>query len=234
MTPIVFASGQLLTAAVWAPQIEALSPGREVILADHTHDDTIAGMADRLLAAAPAQFCLVAHAMGGFVAFEVMRRAPERVERLALLATLAPADGPTQTQRRQGYIRLVEEGRFEAVAEERIPMLIAPARRGEAALTQAIRQMARDTGPEIFLRQQRAIMSRPDSRPGLPHITAPTLIVWGEEDGITTAAHQSEILLGVPNARLETLPACGHLLTLEQPERVNGLLAAFLGFDGQT
>jgi len=228
MSPIVFATSQLLTPAVWSPQVEALSPGRDIILADHTRDDTIAGLADRLLAAAPPRFHLVAHGMGGFVAFEVMRRAPERVERLALLATLASADGPAQTQRRAGYIRLVEDGRFEAVAEERIPMLIAPARRGETALTQAVRQMARDTGPEIFLRQQRAIMGRPDSRPGLPDITAPTLIVWGEADGITAAAHQSEMLLGIAGSRLETLPACGHLSTLEQPSQVNALLAAFL------
>jgi len=84
-------------------------------------------MAARLLETAPPLFTLIAHAMGGFVAFEVMRRAPERVARLALLATLATADGPAQTARREGYIRLVEQGRFEQVAEERIPMLVAPA-----------------------------------------------------------------------------------------------------------
>jgi pimeloyl-ACP methyl ester carboxylesterase len=228
MTPIVLASGQLLTPDVWAPQIAALSRGRQIVLADHTRDDTITGMAERLLAAAPPRFHLAAHAMGGFVAFEVMRRAPERVARLALLTTLAPNDGPAQTARRQGYIQLVENGQFDQVAEERIPMLLAPGRRDDPALTGAVRQMARDTGPEIFLRQQRAIMRRQDSRPGLPRIAAPTLIIWGEQDGITTAAHQCELALGIPAARLDTLSDCGHLATLEAPERVNALLSDWL------
>jgi len=226
--PLVLACGQLLTPGVWAPQVKALSPGRRVLVADHTLDDSIAGMAARLLEAAPPRFALAGHAMGGFVAFEVMRRAPERVAALALLATLAPADGPAQTARREGYVRLVEDGRFDAVAEERIPMLVAPARRSDEALADAIRQMARETGPEVFLRQQRAIMSRQDSRPTLAAIAVPTLIVWGEEDGITTRAHQDEILAGVPAARLETLPGCGHLSTLEAPDQVNGLLSGWL------
>lgn len=226
--PLVLACGQLLTPRVWAPQVEALSPGRQVLVADHTRDDTIAGMAARLLDAAPPRFTLAGHAMGGFVAFEVMRRAPERVAALALLATLAPADGPAQTARREGYIRLVEDGRFDAVAEERIPMLVAPARRSDEVLADAIRQMARETGPEVFLRQQRAIMSRQDSGPTLAAIAVRTLIVWGEEDGITTRAHQDEILAGVPGARLATLPGCGHLSTLEAPDQVNGLLADWL------
>jgi len=226
--PVVLASGQLLTAQAWTPQVAALAPTRAVTIADHTQDDSIAGMAARLLDAAPSRFALVAHAMGGFVAFEVMRRAPERVARLALLATLAPADGPAQTARREGYIRLVEDGRFKQVAEERIPMLIAPQRRSDEALTGLIRQMVRDTGPETFMRQQRAIMGRTDSRPGLPDITAPTLLIWGSEDGIVTRAHQDEILAGISGARLEVLEGCGHLSTLEAPDRVNALLAAWL------
>jgi len=226
--PVVLASGQLLTAQAWTPQVAALASTRAVTIADHTQDDSIAGMAARLLDAAPSRFALVAHAMGGFVAFEVMRRAPERVARLALLATLAPADGPAQTARREGYIRLVEDGRFKQVAEERIPMLIAPQRRSDEALTGLIRQMVRDTGPETFMRQQRAIMGRTDSRPGLPDITAPTLLIWGSEDGIVTRAHQDEILAGISGARLEVLEGCGHLSTLEAPDRVNALLAAWL------
>src|SRR4051812_13369352 len=120
---VVFASGQLLTEDVWAPQAVALADDYEMIVADHLHDDSIAGMARRLLDGAPARFHLVAHAMGGFTAFEVMRQAPERVRSLVLIGTLASADGPAQTERRQGYIRLVEAGNFAGVVEERIPML---------------------------------------------------------------------------------------------------------------
>ncbi|MBB4632735.1 alpha/beta fold hydrolase [Sphingosinicella soli] len=226
--PVVLACGQLLTREVWAPQIAAWSAEREVIVADHTQDETIAGMAQRLLDAAPPRFALAAHAMGGFTAFEVMRQAPERVARLALLATLAPADGPAQTARRQGYIDLVEAGHFQQVAQERIPMLLSPARSEDPALVDAVRRMAAETGAETFLRQQRAIMSRADSRPSLEQIRVPTLILWGDADGITTRAHQDELAAGIPNARFDVLPGIGHLLTLEAPKAVSDTIALWL------
>jgi pimeloyl-ACP methyl ester carboxylesterase len=225
---VVFASGQLLTEDVWAPQAMALGHDYDLIIADHGHDDTIAGMAKRLLEAAPARFHLVAHAMGGFTAFEVMRQAPERVASLALIATLATADGPAQTERRMGYIRLVEAGRFDQVAEERIPMLVHPDRRGDEALLDVIRHMAADTGAERFLRQQRAIMGRTDSRPSLAAIDVPTLVIRGDADGITTQAQQDEILAGIPHARFVEIAHCGHLPTLEAPEATNRLLAEWL------
>lgn len=221
---VVFASGQLLTEAVWAPQVAALAPDHELIIADHTLDDTIAGMAVRLLATAPPRFHLIAHAMGGFTAFEVMRQAPERVISLALIATLAPNDGPAQTQRRQGYVRLVEAGNFDGVVEERIPILIHPDRRGDAALTSVIRKMASDTGAEVFLRQQRAIMGRIDSRPSLAAIKVPTVLIRGDCDGITTPAHQDEMLSGIAGSRREVIADCGHLPTLERPEVLSALL----------
>lgn len=227
--PVVLVSGQLLTAEFWAPQIAVLAPQCDLRLADHGRRDTIAGMAGQLLAESPGRFDLVAHAMGGFVAFEVMRQAPERVRSLALLSTLAPADGPAQTERRQGYIRLVEEGRFEAVVEERLPILVHPARREDEPLLTVVRRMARDTGPETFLTQQRAIMSRIDSRPGLAAIACPTLLIWGRQDGIATLAHQEEIAGAVPGARLEVLEDCGHLSTLERPGTVSELLRAWVG-----
>lgn len=225
---VVLVTGQLLTAEAFAPQIAALSPRFDLRLADHASDDTISGMAERLLSEAPERFDLVAQAMGGFVAFEVMQRAPGRVRSLALLATLAPDDGPAQTARREGYIRLVEDGRFEEVVEERIPILAHPARREDEALLCVIRRMARDTGADTFLRQQRAIMSRADSRPTLATIPCPTLLIWGRQDGITTEAHQQEMLGAIPGARLEKIEDCGHLATLEKPRTVSALLAGWL------
>lgn len=227
--PVVLVAGQLLTDAVFAPQVAALrAAGHEVIVADHQRDETIAGMAVRLLANAPERFALLGLAMGGFVAFEVMRQAPERVDRMALLATLAPNDGPAQTARRQGYIDLVESGRFADVIEERIPMLFAPDKREDATVLAIARQMAADTGADTFMRQQRAIMSRADSRPSLPAMQVPAMLLWGDADGIATRAHQDEMLAGLPNARLEIIPGGGHLATLEQPEAVNAALFNWL------
>src|SRR6185369_2264273 len=163
-----------------------------------------------------------------FTAFEVMRQAPERVTSLVLIATLAPNDGPAQTERRQGYIRLVEDGRFEEVVEERIPILVHPARREDAPLLTVVRRMATETGASRFLGQQRAIMSRTDSRPSLAAIAVPTLLIRGDQDGITTQAHQDEILDRIPGARLISIEDCGHLPTLEKPVSTNQILDDWL------
>ena len=225
--PIVLITGQLLTDAVWQPLLEQW-PGREVIIADNRSDDTIEGFAQRLLDNAPPKFVLVGHAMGGFVAFEVMRRAPDRVAKLALIATLASADGPAQTARRQGYIDLVTSGQFDEVVEERIPILFPEEKREDEQLLAIARTMAADTGADTFLAQQRAIMARIDSRPRLGEIAVPTLLIWGEKDGITSRAHHDEIAEAIPGARLEVVAGVGHLPTVEAPELVAGLLSRFI------
>lgn len=225
--PIVLITGQLLTDAVWQPLLDAWGD-REVIVADNRSDDTIEGFAQRLLDNAPPKFVLVGHALGGFIAFEVMRRAPERVAKLALISTLASADGPAQTARRQGYIDLVTSGQFDQVVEERIPILFPEDKRSDERLLGIARQMAADTGAETFLAQQRAIMARIDSRPRLGEIAVPTLLIWGEQDGITSRAHHDEILESIPGARLEVVPGAGHLPTVEAPELVAALLTEFI------
>lgn len=225
--PIILITGQLLTHAVWRPLIDAWSD-REVIVADNCSDDTIAGFAQRLLDNAPPKFVLIAHAMGGFIAFEIMRHAPERVAKLVLISTLASADGPAQTARRQGYIDLVESGRFDQVVEERIPILFPEEKRSDERLLGIARKMAADTGADTFLAQQRAIMTRIDSRPRLGEIAVPTLLIWGEKDGITSREHHDEILEAIPGARLEVVPGAGHLPTVEAPEVVVPLLTDFI------
>ncbi len=226
-SPIVLMTGQLLTDAVWAP-LQAAWSNRDVSIADNRHGNSIADFAQRLLAQAPPQFVLIAHAMGGFVAFEVMRQAPERVTKLVLISTLAAADGPAQTMRRQGYIDLVESGRFDQVVEERIPILFPPDRRDDAVLLNLAREMAADTGPETFLRQQRALMNRIDSRPWLHEITVPTLAIWGDGDGITTRAQHEEIAAAIPGARLAVISGAGHLPMLEMPDQVIPVLTEFV------
>ena len=227
-TPILLIAGQLLTERLWAPQVEGLGDRFELTIADQSSHDTIAAMAAAILRDAPVRFSIAGHAMGAFVAFEILRQAPGRVDRLVLMSTLASADLPAQTARREGYLRLVEAGRFGEVVEERLPLLLSPKRRSDDELVAVARNMAATTGPDAFLRQQRAIMSRPDSRPSLKAITCPTLILFGRQDGIVTLEHQEEMRQRIPDARLEVLEDCGHLMTLEQPARVNALLGAFL------
>lgn len=228
MTKIALIPSQLCTELLFEPQVEALSAiGEPRIYVQRDHD-TIGAMAQGVLDKAAQSFALVAHGMGGFVAFEIWRRAPERVTRLVLMSGIAPADTPKQTVRREGYLRLVEQGRFDGIIEERIPMLVNPARVGDESVTRVLRQMASDTGPDIFQRQQRAIMARADSRPTLATITCPTLLMFGRQDGISNLDHQNEMLNGIAGARLEILEDCGHMMTIERPEKVNDVLTGFL------
>lgn len=215
--PLVLVHSQLLTAELWRAVRPAFETRGPVHCADVTRDETIEGMAGRLLADAPERFDLVALGMGGFVAFAALRKAPGRIRRLVLVSTLPEADSDAQTRRRAGYSAMVERGEFDAVAEERIPLLLGrEARDGDIAA--AVREMARAVGPEAFLRQQSAIMARPDSTPMLAGIVQPTLVLRGEEDGIMSDAH-FEILSGtIPNARGFVVPHSGHLIPLERPE----------------
>ena len=228
--PVVLITGQLLTDAVWAPLIERW-PDRHVTIARNTGEETIEGFARNLLNEAPERFALVGHAMGGFVAMEATRTAPERVAKLVLVSTLASDDGPAQTKRRQGYIDLVESGAFADVIEERIPMLFPPDRRDDAQLLSVARKMAADTGAQTFLAQQRAIMTRADSRPRLSQIEVPTLLVRGEDDGIVSAEYHAEIEAAIANSRSVTIASTGHLPMLEAPDAFATRLTEFLDED---
>jgi len=221
MASVIFLSGQLCTEALWQHQPD----GQRMELRDH---DTVGNLARSFLAATPERFALIAHGMAGFVAFEILRQEPMRVEKLVLISTLAQADTPKQTVRREGYLRLVADGRFDDIIDERIPMLVHPDRRSDGALTVTLRQMARDTGETQFLYQQRAIMSRPDSRPGLSAIVCPCLLVFGRADGITTLEHQNEMLDAIPHAHLTIFENSGHMVPLERPQALNAALRTFL------
>lgn len=226
---IIFIPSQLLTADLWAPQVAAFKGKAGCMVANNSGADTIAGIAAALLAGAPKTFSLCAHGMGGFVAFEVLRQAPERVEKLVLISTLASADTPAQTARRLGYLKLVEVGEFAKVVEERIPMMIPAERRNDDALVGLVRKMAANTGAEAFLRQQKAIMGRIDSRPSLDKIRCPTLLIYGRFDGISNLDAQQEMLTGIKNARLEIVEDSGHLVPIERPEKANALIGNWIG-----
>ncbi len=136
-------------------------------VADHTRDDTIAAIARRILAAAPPRFALAGLSMGGYIAFEIMRQAPQRVAKLALLDTGPRAETPQQTEGRRPRIELARAGRFAEVEDGLFPLLVHRDRHGDAALKSIVRAMGEETGAEVFLRQQQAIMGRADSRPAL-------------------------------------------------------------------
>jgi pimeloyl-ACP methyl ester carboxylesterase len=199
-----------------------------VIVADHRSDDSIAGIARRVLADAPPRFVLLGLSMGGYIAFEIMRQAPSRIAGLALLDTSARPETSEQTIRRQAQIDMARSGRFDEISEQMFAVLSRPAGLGDARIRQVIRAMAADTGPAAFIRQQTAIMGRADSRPTLSTLRCPTLVVVGDEDKLTPPDLAVEIAQGIPDARLEVVAECGHLSTLDQPERVTKILGSWM------
>ena len=226
--PIVLVAGLYATPRFYEPQLPALWAFGPVTIADHRRDDSMAGIARRILSSAPQRFALAGHSMGGYIAFEIMRQAPQRVAKLALLDTAARPDTPEQSERRRSQIAIAAGGRMKAIVELQLPALVHPSRRSDPALRRSIELMAEETGAEAFIRQQTAIMGRADSRPTLAAICCPTLVLVGEQDEVTPPDRAREMAEGIAGARLVTLPECGHMCALEQPERVTQELAAWL------
>jgi pimeloyl-ACP methyl ester carboxylesterase len=226
--PLVLLPGLLCDAALWRAQVEGLGVVAEPLVIDLTRDDSLGGMARRALAAAPPSFALAGLSMGGYVAQEIMRQASERVSKLALLDTSARADTPEQTARRRGLIELSEKGEFKGVTPRLLPLLIHPARHEDKPLTDVVTGMAERAGKEAFLRQQKAIMGRPDGREDLRRIACPTLVLCGRQDALTPLALHEEIAGLVPGAKLQVVDDCGHLSTLEKPLTVTAALRQWL------
>jgi len=225
---LILVPGLLCSARLWAAQIDGLSDLADIAVADMTRDDTMAGMAQRVLDCTDGTFSLAGLSMGGYVAMEVMRRAPERVERLALLDTGARADTEEQIIRRRDLIGLADRGEFKAVSPKLLPLFVHPDRLADKAMVDAISKMADSVGKDAFLRQQQAIMHRPDSRPGLAAIACPTLVVCGREDVLTPPELSEEIAGLVPGADFVLIEGCGHLSTMERPDDVNAALRSWM------
>jgi pimeloyl-ACP methyl ester carboxylesterase len=230
--PTLLLPGLAATTRLYAAQIPLLWQFGPVMLADHRRDDSIAAIARRILDQAPPRFALLGLSMGGYIGFELLRQAPARVMRLALLDTSARPDTPEQTARRGALIDQARAGRFGEVADLLYPVLVHPDRLADHGLRAQVRCMAEETGAEAFIRQQTAIMNRIDSRPHLAAIGCPTLVLVGDADQLTPPERAQEIAAAIPGARLVVVPASGHLSTLEQPERVNAALLEWLAAPG--
>jgi pimeloyl-ACP methyl ester carboxylesterase len=166
--------------------------------------------------------------MGGYISFELMRQAPRRVVRLALLDTAARPDTPEVSAARRTQVGLATNGRFEEVIDALYPRLVHASRLDDAGLRELNRQMGREVGVPGYCKQQAANIARPDSRPTLASIRCPTLVLVGDSDQLTPPDRAHEIANGVAGARLVTVAGCGHLSALEEPDAVNEALLALL------
>ncbi len=226
--PTLLIPGLACSAWLYAAQIPALWRFGPVVVAKHTDQSSMEELAQAILADAPPRFTLAGLSMGGYIAFEIMRQAPERVLKLALLDTSARPDTPEQSEIRRERIAMAQGGEFTAIPGLLFPGLVHIRRKDDAGLKVVVEQMAAETGAEGFVRQQTANIARPDSRPVLSAIKCPTLVLVGDGDQLTPPLFAQEIAEGIPGARLEVVEDCGHLSTLERPEIVTQTLAAWL------
>jgi pimeloyl-ACP methyl ester carboxylesterase len=226
--PLVILPGLLEDADAFEHQIAVLRDVASCTVADLTGTDTIAGLARHALEQAPTgPFALAGHSMGGYVALEILRQAPERAARLALLNTHARPDTPESTADRRRLMALAQRD-FPAVVATLTPRLVAARHLGDAAITGTIGEMALATGVEAFLRQESAIIGRIDSRPHLGRIRCRTLVVAAREDALMPVELLEELARGIPRSTLAIIEDCGHMASMERPGEVAELLGAWL------
>jgi pimeloyl-ACP methyl ester carboxylesterase len=220
--------GLLCDARLWRDQVAALAGRVRPAVADLTRDDSLDAMAQRALDSVPGRFALCGLSMGGYAALALLRLAPQRVSRLCLMDTSARPDTPGQIRRRRGLMALTQGHRFRGVTPRLLPQLLHPDRLSDTQLCAEIVAMADRVGRDAFLRQQRAILQRPDSRPELARIGVSTLVVAGSHDAVTPPDLAEEMAERIPGAALRIIPGAGHLPSLEAPQTVNELMRQWL------
>jgi pimeloyl-ACP methyl ester carboxylesterase len=230
--PLLLLPGLLCDGRLWRDQAARLGDVAVPHVADLTLDDKLGGMAARAIAmmdaAGAARFAVAGLSMGGYVALEVMRQVPGRVERLALFDTSARPDTPEQARQRKGLMSLTRSGQFRGVTPRLLPRLLH-ADHQSGPLAGEVMAMAERVGRDAFLRQQAAILGRPDSRGDLGRIAVPTLVGVGEADILTPPELAREMAGAIPGAVLHEVPGCAHLPPMEAPEAVTLLMRGWLG-----
>jgi pimeloyl-ACP methyl ester carboxylesterase len=230
---LVLVPGLLCDAAVWEAQRTALAPRADIVVADHGSLDTLAAMAARVLESVPGRFALAGHSMGGRVAFEVLRQAPQRVAGLALLDTACRplAAGAAGEQERHGRLALLALARrdgMRAMAREWLRGMVHPLRLGDAPLVEAILAMFERKTPDVFAAQIHALLGRPDAGELLGGIACPTLVLCGAQDAWALPQGHRDMAAAIPGSTLTEVPGCGHMAPMERPAEVSAALAAWL------
>lgn len=225
---LVLLPGLLNTRRLFESQIADLADIADAIVPELWRHDSIGAMAQATLDAAPQRFALGGFSMGGYVCFEILRRAPERVERLALMDTQATPDTPEATARRRGFIEQTRLGRFHGVQPSLLPTIVHRSHLDDRAVVQPILDMATEVGSDGFCREQTAMIARPDSRHLLVDIDVPTVVIVGRQDQATPLARAQEMATDIANARLVIIEECGHMAPLERPAEVSAALRRWL------
>jgi pimeloyl-ACP methyl ester carboxylesterase len=226
MNPLVLLPGLACNETVWRAQLDALAEWQPRVADVATRADSIPAMAALLLREHAGPLVLCGASMGGMIAMEAARQAPERIAGLALLGTDARADSSEMIALREAAIELFAQGRAREVIEPNVAMAFHP--ENASALAPAYLEMVLAAGARQLIAQNRAVIARPDARTHLRDAKCPVLVMCGEQDLLTPPERSREIAALVPNAQLVMVPRCGHMLTLERPDLVNATLAAWL------
>lgn len=227
-TPLVFLPGMMCDARLFMPQITALSSEIAVTVAPITVGETVEAIARNVLSQLPQTFALAGLSMGGIVAMEMLRQAPDRIERLCLMDTNCQAEMPNVAAAREPQIARVKAGRLiEIMRDEMKPNYLAPGGRRLEVLQQVM-EMAQELGPHVFIQQSRALQRRPDQQGTLRRAKTPTLVMCGEYDALCPIRRHEFMAHLMPNAHLEVVQDAGHLPTLERPDTTTELLRRWL------
>jgi pimeloyl-ACP methyl ester carboxylesterase len=225
---LVLLPGLLNTKRLFEHQIDDLADLADVIVPELFHHDSLAAMAEVVLQMAPPRFALGGFSMGGYVCFEILRRAARRIERLALIDTQATPDTPEATARRHGFIEQTKVGKFHGVQPSLLPQIVHRDRLGDRAVVQPILDMAKEVGADGFVREQTAIMARPDSRPLLVDIKVETVVIVGRQDQAAPLQRSQEMAADILHSQLVVIEDCGHMSPLEKPAEVTAALRRWL------
>lgn len=226
-TPFLLIPGLNSTPDVFRHVVPALWPLGPVTIANHLEGDGIGGIAASILRDAPPRFALLGFSMGGYLAFEIMRRAPERVTRLCLLDSSARPDTPEATARRRERIAIAQKGGFSRTLDGAFDDAVHPDHVGRADLRALSKAMSLAVGPETYIGHQEAIIRRADSRPTLATIRVPTAVIVGDSDKITPPDVAREMAAGIAGATLAVIDRAGHMAVLEQPDATAGAIVAW-------
>jgi pimeloyl-ACP methyl ester carboxylesterase len=231
---VVLLPGLLCDASVWSAQVAALKPHANVTVADFSQLDRLEDMARSALVLRPGPLVVIGHSMGARVALEMMRAAPERIARLALLDTGIHPVREGEEANRQILVDLAFNGGMGALADRWLPPMVHEARVHDRSLMEPLKATVMRATPEQHHRQIRALLNRPDPRAVLPTIRCPVLVMVGRQDRWSPPAQHQEIAALIPNAELVVIEDSGHMSTVEQPDRVSRALLRWLGFEEQT